>query len=179
MVASAAPGTGWSLSRPNSSPLLSPPVTIHLGRGHRMQSLFLSAKNLRGGGDSEPERGSKILMSKILMLILNIGRVALEAYGMVTVTMTVAALLMSFWIPSDTKMKPVSTGSSTGIVLGNMMQGFFFLGMLFIFGVPAFFAASVAIYGLLTASFVAGYVEPARLVLDAAGLLSLVWSAVN
>lgn len=148
MLASTA-GRNWSLSQPPSPQLcqLGPPVQIR--RGDRMQSPFLSEKNLRGGSDSaieetekvtelqgpcdnEPQRGSKILKR-----ILTIGRVALEACGFAFITMHITGLIVSLWLTASMKpgggmdsmisqiLTPTnapSTGSLVGDIITSVIQ---------------------------------------------------------
>ena len=187
----AAAGLGRPLSQP-LSPQLRPPV--HIGRGpHRMQPLFLSEKNLRGGSDSTPaETDTKKVTesqgphdsetpwgSKILKLVLKSGRVVLEALGFAFIAghTTFYFLEQQFTGAMEAGIPP------TGYVMVDIMMFVIhtvvLIGTAAVYAVPIFIAAAASLSTILSLTFFAGFKRTVRLLLDLAGVLALVWFAVE
>ena len=171
-----------------------------------MQTLFLSENNFHGdsdsaqkdkekvskqsgpGGDSEPPGGSKILK-----LILELGRVALEAGGFAFIIFHLASFMISLWLTDALKptgeigwimQAPPPTGSIISDLVVGLVHAIFLAPFVFIIAVslkvwPAVFAATAIISGILSLAVYAGFKRPARLSLDLAGVLALVWYAVE
>jgi len=196
----AAAGLGRPLSQP-LSPQLRPPV--HIGRGpHRMQPLFLSEKNLRGGSDSTPaETDTKKVTepqgphdsetpwgSKILKLVLKSGRVVLEALGVAFIVSHVAwhtfghSLTNALNPGGGFEMIPLPP-TCTGYVIINIMMSVIhavvLIGTAATKAVPIFIAAAASLSGILVLTTFEGFNRTVRLLLDLAGVLALVWFAVE
>ena len=129
------------------------------------------------------------------LVSLTYGRVALETFGFAFLIFKIAELVMSNWMKEAFKpggsisqqlsnMYPPKTGNFVedifgGIVFAIVAPIVISITVLFTVSalvVPALLVATASVTSILSMSYFAGFVAPARLVLDIAGSIAIAYS---